>query len=71
MLKPILQEIADEHADTLSVVELNVDENPVTSRTYRILNVPSMNLYRDGEVVKQIVGAEPKAAILHDIAGYP
>ena len=71
MLKPILQEIADEHADTLSVVELNVDENPVTSRTYRILNVPTMNLYRDGEVVKQIVGAEPKAAILHDIAGYP
>jgi thioredoxin 1 len=58
------------HVDTLSAVELNVDENPATSRTYRILNVPIMNLYRDGEVVKQIVGTEPKPAILHDIAGY-
>ena len=70
MLKPILQELANEHADTLSVVELNVDESPATPRTYGILRVPTMNLYRDGEVVKQIVGAEPKAAIEHDLAGY-
>jgi thioredoxin 1 len=34
------------------------------------MNVPTMNLYRDGEVVKQIVGTELKAAILHDLAGY-
>lgn len=70
MVKPVLQEIANENPDTLSVVELNTDQNPVTSRTYEILSVPTMNLYRDGEVVVQIVGAQPKAAILHDIDGY-
>ena len=70
MLKPILQEIANEYADALVVEELNLDENPVTSRTYGIMNVPTMNLYRDGEVVNQIVGAKPKAAILNDIARY-
>jgi thioredoxin 1 len=70
MVKPVLQEIANENSDTLSVVELNTDQNPVTSRNYEILSVPTMNLYRDGEVVVQIVGAQPKAAILHDIDGY-
>jgi thioredoxin 1 len=70
MVKPVLQEIANEHPDTLSVVELEIDQNPVTPRTYEILSVPTMNLYRDGEVVVQIVGAHPKAAILHDIDGY-
>ena len=70
MLKPILQEIANEHPDTLSVVELNLDENPVTSRTYGIMTVPTSNLYRDGEVVRQIVGTKPKAAILNELAGY-
>jgi thioredoxin len=42
----------------------------VTPRTYGILPVPPMNLYRDGEVVVQIVGAQPKAAILHTIEDY-
>jgi thioredoxin 1 len=70
MVKPVLQEIANENPDTLSVVELNVDENPVTPRTYGILQIPTMNLYRDGEVVVQIVGAKPKAAILNDLAAY-
>ena len=70
MVKPVLQEIANENPDTLSVVELDTDQNPVTPRTYEILSVPTMNLYRDGEVVVQIVGAQPKAAILHDIDGY-
>jgi thioredoxin len=70
MVRPILQQIADENADTLSVVELNIDESPVAPRTYSIMTVPTMNLYRDGEVLKQIVGAKPKAAILQDLAGY-
>jgi thioredoxin 1 len=70
LVKPVLQEIANENPDTLSVVELNTDQNPVTSRSYEILSVPTMNLYRDGEVVVQIVGAQPKAAILQTIDGY-
>ena len=42
----------------------------MTPRTYGILQIPTMNLYRDGEVVVQIVGAKPKAAILNDLAAY-
>ena len=70
MVKPVLQEIANEHPDTLSVVELDTDANPVTPRTHEILAVPTMNLYRDGEVVMHIVGAKPKAALLADHAPY-
>ena len=58
------------HPDTLSVVELDVDANPETPRTYSILQLPTMILYRDGEVVKQIVGAKPKAAIEQELDGY-
>ena len=43
---------------------MNVDENPVTPATYRVTGIPTMNVYQGGEVVKQIVGAKPKAAML-------
>jgi uncharacterized protein DUF5648/thioredoxin family protein len=62
--------IANEHTDTLSVVQLDIDQNPQTPRTYNVLQVPTMNLYRDGEVVMQIVGAKPKAALLQDLDGF-
>ena len=70
MVRPILQEIANEHGDTLSIVEMNIDENPETPRTYGILQIPTMNVYQDGQVVRQIVGAKPKAAILQDLAEF-
>ena len=70
MVRPILQEIANEHGDTLSIVEMNIDENPNTPRTYGIMQIPTMNVYQDGQVVRQIVGAKPKAALLHDLAEF-
>ena len=48
---------AAEHADTLDVVKLNVDENPKTARRYGVMLVPTLNLFRGGEVVKQVIGA--------------
>src|SRR4051795_10047303 len=63
-VSPILEEIASEHADKLSVVKLNIDENPRVSASYGIMQIPTMNVYKDGEVVKQIIGAKPKAAML-------
>jgi thioredoxin 1 len=65
---PILDEIAAEHADKLRLVKLNVDENPVTAATYRVTGIPTLNVYQNGEVVKQIVGAKPKAALLRELA---
>ncbi|MFY0408324.1 thioredoxin [Solicola sp. PLA-1-18] len=64
---PILEEIAAEHGDNLTIVKLNVDENPQTPAQYRVTGIPTMNVYQNGEVVKTIVGAKPKAALLKDL----
>ena len=70
MVSPILEEIAGEHADKITVVKLNVDENPRTAAAYGITSIPTMNVYQGGEVVKQIIGAKPKAALLRDLADF-
>ena len=67
---PILAEIAAQHGDKIEIVKLNVDENPVVPAQYRVTGIPTMNLYQNGEVVKQIVGARPKSAILKELADY-
>jgi thioredoxin 1 len=67
---PVLEEIAAEHADKIEVVKLNVEENPVTAQRYRILNIPTLSVFKDGEVVKEIVGARPKSALLHELADF-
>ncbi|WP_084955360.1 thioredoxin [Thermoactinospora rubra] len=66
---PILEEIAREHGDKLEIVKLNVDENPEVPRNYGVLQIPTMNVYKDGEVVKQIIGAKPKAMLLRELEG--
>jgi len=67
---PILEEIASEHSAALTVLKLNVDENPRTSASYGIVSIPTMGVFRDGVMVKQIVGAKPKAALLRDLADF-
>ncbi|MEU9888599.1 thioredoxin [Sphaerisporangium sp. NPDC051017] len=66
---PILQEIATEHADKLTIVKINIDENPQTPRDYGVLQIPTLNVYKGGEVVKQIIGAKPKAMLLRELDG--
>ena len=70
MVAPVLDEIAAEHADTLTVAKLDVDANPATARDYQVLSIPTMIVFKDGKMVKQIVGAKPKAALLQDLADY-
>lgn len=68
-IAPVLEEIADSQ-DNLQIVKLNVDENPQTAAAYRITSIPALNVYSDGEVVKQIIGAKPKAALISDLSEY-
>ena len=64
MVAPVLEEIATEYADKIDVVKLNIDENPAVSQRYGIMAIPTMNVFSGGQVVKQIVGAKPKSALL-------
>lgn len=66
---PILEEIEKEHGDKLEIVKLNIDENPETPRAAGVLQIPTLNVYKNGEVVKQIIGAKPKAALLRELEG--
>ncbi|WP_049560237.1 thioredoxin [Nonomuraea sp. SBT364] len=66
---PILQEIANEHGDKLEIVKLNIDENPNVPREAGVLQIPTMNVYKGGELVKQIIGAKPKAMLLRELEG--
>jgi thioredoxin 1 len=69
MIAPILEEIARDN-DGITIVKLNVDENPQTAASYGITSIPTMNVYSGGEIVKTIIGAKPKAALLADLAPY-
>ncbi len=70
MVAPVLEEIAAENADKIDIVKLNIDENPGAARDYQIMSIPTMAVFQGGKIVKQIVGAKPKAAILRDLADY-
>jgi thioredoxin 1 len=67
---PILDEIAGQHGDKITFLKMNVDENPVTPSSYRVTGIPTINVYKDGQVVKSIVGARPKAALLNELSEY-
>jgi thioredoxin 1 len=70
MVAPVLEEIANEHGDKIDVVKLNIDENPTISQRYQIMAIPTMSVFHNGRVVKQIVGAKPKAALLRELAEF-
>ncbi|MDQ4104041.1 MAG: thioredoxin [Actinomycetota bacterium] len=70
MVEPVLEEIASEHPEKITVAKMDIDANPSTPREYQIMSVPTMILFSDGKPVKQIIGAKPKAALLEDLADY-
>jgi len=67
---PILEEISDEHGAKLKIVKLNTDEESAIAMKYGITSIPSMYVFVNGEVVKQIVGAKPKPALLKDLESF-
>jgi thioredoxin 1 len=67
---PVLEEIAGEQAGKLTIAKLNVDENPETARAYQVMSIPMMAVFSGGQLVKTIVGARPKAAILRELTDF-
>lgn len=67
MIAPILDEIATEKQGGLRIVKLNVDDNVNTARRFEVMSIPTLILFKDGEVKARIVGAKGKTALLADI----
>ena len=70
MVAPVLDEIAGENKDKLTVAKLDIDQNPATARDYQVMSIPTLLVFQGGKPVKSIIGAKPKGAILNDLADY-
>lgn len=70
MVAPVLEEIAQQHGDQITVVKLNIDENPKIAQQYQVMSIPQMSVFKGGEIVKTIIGAKPKSALLRDLSDY-
>ncbi len=60
---PVVEDISKEYQGRLKVVKLNTDENPKTAQAYTIKGIPSLYIFKSGQVVEQVVGAVPKAKL--------
>ena len=67
---PILEEISNEYGDKLKIVKLNTDEEGSIAMKYGISSITTLNVFVGGQVVKTIVGAKPKPALLKDLESY-
>jgi thioredoxin 1 len=60
MVAPVVEELAEEKGEQLKVVKLNIDENQNTAMQFNVLSIPTLILFRNGEVAKTVIGAVPK-----------
>ena len=60
---PALEEIADNMGDEITIAKLNIDENPSTPQAYNVRGIPTLLMFKNGEVVAEKIGAMPKSAL--------
>ncbi|MBW3614136.1 MAG: thioredoxin [Actinobacteria bacterium] len=70
MIAPMLQEIATEQAGKLRVAKLNVDEAPATARQFQVMSIPTLILFKDGEMQKRVVGARGKGQLMEELSEF-
>jgi thioredoxin 1 len=70
MVSPVLDEIQADNPDKITILKLNVDENPQLAMQYQITSIPAMKVFQGGEVKTTIIGAKPKFALEQDLAAF-
>jgi thioredoxin 1 len=70
MVAPVLEEIAGEHEGRLTLVKLNVDDNPDIARRFGVMSIPTLSLFVGGTEKKRLVGAMPKRNIVSELAEF-
>src|SRR5260370_40628559 len=68
MIAPILEEIASEQVGKVRVAKLNVDDNPDAARRYEVMSIPTLIVFRDGQPVKRMIGAQGKGQLLQELS---
>jgi thioredoxin 1 len=64
MIAPVLEEIADEYPDQVTVAKIDVDENPQTPMQFGVMGIPTLILFKNGDAVERITGYKPKDQLL-------
>jgi len=67
MIAPVLEEIDGEMGEKVKIVKLNVDENQETAGKYGVMSIPTLLLMKDGNIVDQVIGFQPKEALVNVI----
>lgn len=67
MVSPILDQIGEEYADKITIVKVNVDNEPALAQQYGITGIPALQVFKGGVVVKSMVGAKPKQILVNDL----
>ena len=70
MISPILADLAEEYRDKITVAKVNVDHEPDLAMQYGVTGIPLLGVFQGGKMVKQLVGARPKAALVEELAEY-
>ena len=70
MIAPILEEIADEHGESLTIAKVDVDQAGELAQRYQVMSIPTLLVFNDGEVAKRMVGASGKAKLLEDLSEF-
>lgn len=69
MVSPIVEQLAEEYTGALKVGKVNVDENMNLASQYRIMSIPAILFFKNGEIADQIIGAVPKQQLIDKIEG--
>ena len=70
MISPVLEELSNEYGDRITVAKVNVDFEPDLAMRFNVTGIPLVGLFQGGQMVKQLVGARPKASYLDELAEY-